>query len=578
MLVTLLRGFLRPYRTAVLAVLGLQVIQGLATLYLPYLNADIIDGGIIKGDIRYILTVGGIMVAVALGQVICAIGAYSGGAYVALSAGRDIRAALFGRVQDFSGREVAQFGIGSLITRTTNDVQQVQMLTLMSLTVLAAAPVICLGGIVLALQQDIPLSGVLVAAVVVLGVAVFLIISRMRPLYRLMQARIDRINRMVRDQIIGVRVIRAFVREDTERERFTTASTDLLDVSLAAGKMVALLIPVMGLILNIAIVAVVWFGAHRVADGSLQIGALAAFIGYLSQILVAVMLASLMFVMLPRAEVCADRISAVLDTDSSVAAPAEPARLQAAEIGDVALANAEFRYPGAEEPVLRGLDLVARAGQTTAVVGSTGSGKTTLLSVIDRLFDVTAGQVRIGGTDLRDIDPAQLPELIALVPQQAYLFSGTVASNLRYGRLDATDEELWHALEVAQAADFVRELRDGLGAPVAQGGTNISGGQRQRLTIARAVLSRARICLFDDSFSALDYTTAAALKQALATELAGRIVIVVSQRISTIRDAQQIVVLDNGRVAASGTHAELMQSSQTYREIALSQLTEQEVM
>jgi ATP-binding cassette subfamily B multidrug efflux pump len=574
-LIQLLRAYLRPYRKPIAVVVLLQLVQTLATLYLPTLNADIIDNGVIKGDVAHILRTGGVMIVVTLAQIAGSIGAVYFGARTAMALGRDVRSAIFHRVQDFSAREVGRFGTPSLITRTTNDVQQVQMLAVLSFTLMVSAPIMCVGGIVLALDQDVPLSSLLLVIVPVLAVIVGLIISRMRPLFRLMQGRIDQINRVLREQISGVRVVRAFVRDRRERERFAAASTELFDVSLGVGRLMALMFPAVMLVMNTSSVAVLWFGGHRIDSGAMQIGALTAFLSYLMQILVSVMMATFMFVMVPRAEVCAERIQEVLDTDSSVVPPADPVWAPAVH-GHLELRDVEFRYPGAEEPVLRGIDLVGRPGETSAVIGSTGSGKTTLLNLIPRLFDATGGTVLVDGVDVRALDPAVLSDAIGLVPQKPYLFSGTIASNLRYGKPDATDEELWQALETAQARDFVERMPEGLEAEIAQGGTNVSGGQRQRLAIARALVHRPEIYLFDDSFSALDYATDAALRAALARETFDATVVIVAQRVSTIRHADRIVVLDEGRVVGTGTHRELMDTNETYREIVLSQLTEQE--
>jgi ATP-binding cassette subfamily B protein len=449
------------------------------------------------------------------------------------------------------------------------------MLVLMTLTLMVSAPIMCVGGIVMALGQDVPLSSLLLAVVPVLGVLVTLIVRRMRPLFRTMQERLDTVNRVLREQITGIRVIRAFVKDDYERKRFAVANEELTEMSLATGRLMALMFPLVMTVVNASSVAVLWFGAQRIDSGNMQIGALTAFLSYLMQILMSVMMATFMFMMLPRAEVCAERIQEVLETDSSVVPPASPVRLLSRH-GHLELRGAEFRYPGAEVPVLRGIDLVARPGETTAVIGSTGSGKTTLLGLIPRLFDATGGEVLVDGTDVRELEPALLAETVGLVPQKPYLFSGTVASNLRYGNPDATDEELWHALEVAQARDFVERLEGGLDAPIAQGGTNVSGGQRQRLAIARVLVRRPEIYLFDDAFSALDYATDAALRAALAHETAEATVVIVAQRVSTIREADRIVVLDEGQVVGTGTHHELMADNPTYREIVLSQLTEQE--
>jgi ATP-binding cassette subfamily B protein len=553
----------------------LQLIQTLATLYLPTLNADIIDGGVVKGDTGYIFRLGGVMIAVTLLQIVCAIGAVFFGARTAMALGRDIRAAVFDRVQSFSAREVGTFGAPSLITRTTNDVQQVQMLVLMTFTMMVAAPIMCVGGVVMALNQDVPLSGLLLVIVPVLGILVSLIVRRMRPLFRGVQERIDTVNRVLREQITGIRVIRAFVRDRHERERFGAANTDLYDVSVRAGRLMSMMFPLVMLIVNLSSVAVVWFGGQRIDSGAMQIGALTAFLSYLMYIFMSIMMATFMVMMLPRAEVCAERIQEVLATESSVIPPEHPVT-ELRRHGELELRGVEFRFPGAEQPVLRDISLVARPGETTAVIGSTGSGKSTLLGLVPRLFDATGGTVLVDGEDVRTLDQETLATTIGLVPQKPYLFSGTVATNLRYGNPDATDEELWHALETAQARDFVERMEGGLDAPIAQGGGNVSGGQRQRLAIARALVRRPEIYLFDDSFSALDYATDAALRSALSRETGRATVVIVAQRVSTIRGADRIVVLDEGRVVGTGTHAELMAENETYREIVLSQLTEQE--
>ncbi len=575
MLIRLLRTYLRPYHGTIALVVVLQLVQTLATLFLPSLNADIVDNGIVLGDTGYIVRTGVVMLAVSFVQIVCAAGAVYFGARTAMAVGRDLRAAIFHRVQDFSTREVGQFGTPSLITRTTVDVQQVQMLALMTFTLMVSAPIMGVGGILMALREDAPLSSLLLVIVPALGAVVALLVVGLRPLFRTMQVRIDDINRVLREQITGVRVIRAFVRDRAEQQRFAVANDALYDVSLGVGRLVAMMFPAVMLVINVASVAVIWFGAHRIDSGEMQIGALTAFLSYLMQILMSVMMATFMFMMVPRAEVCAERIAEVLDTDSSVVPPANPVPALGLH-GRLELRDVEFRYPGAEESVLRGIDLAAGPGEVTAVIGSTGSGKTTLLNLIPRLFDATGGAVLVDGVDVRELDPDMLSRAVGLVPQKPYLFSGTVATNLRYGNPDATDDDLWHALDTAQARAFVEHLADGLDAPVAQGGTNLSGGQRQRLAIARALVRRPEIYLFDDAFSALDYATDAALRAALTRDTASATVVIVAQRVSTIRHADRIVVLDEGRVVATGTHAELMDTSDTYREIVLSQLTEEE--
>ncbi|MEV7734866.1 ABC transporter ATP-binding protein [Streptomyces sp. NPDC088921] len=575
MLIRLLRTYLRPYKKPIAILVLLQFLQTCATLYLPTLNAGIIDNGVVTGDTGYILSFGALMIGISLVQVVCNIGAVFYGARTASALGRDLRAAVFDRVQSFSAREVGQFGAPTLITRTTNDVQQVQMLALMTFTLLVSAPIMCVGGIVLALGLDVPLSGVLVAVVPTLGICVTLIVRRLRPLFRSMQVRLDTVNRVLREQITGNRVIRAFVRDTYEEDRFRKANSDLTEISLKTGNLLALMFPVVMTTVNLSSIAVVWFGAHRIDSGGMQIGDLTAFLAYLMQIVMSVMMATFMFMMVPRAEVCAERVQEVLDTSSSVVPPLAPVR-ELRRHGHLEIRGAGFRYPGAEEPVLKGIDLVARPGEVTAVIGSTGSGKSTLLGLVPRLFDVTDGEVLVDGVAVAEVDPVLLAKTVGLVPQKPYLFAGTVATNLRYGNPDATDEELWHALEVAQAKDFVSGLENGLDSPIAQGGTNVSGGQRQRLAIARTLVQRPEIYLFDDSFSALDYATDAALRAALAEETSEATVVIVAQRVATIRDADRIVVLDEGRVVGTGTHSELMTDNETYREIVLSQLTEAE--
>ena len=575
MLIRLLRTCLRPYKRPIALLVLLQFLQTCATLYLPTLNADIIDQGVVNGDTGYILGYGGLMIGISLVQVVCNIGAVYYGARTASALGRDLRASVFDRVQSFSAREVGHFGAPSLITRTTNDVQQVQMLALMTFTLLVSAPIMCVGGIVLALGLDVPLSGVLVAVVPVLGICVTLIVRRLRPLFRSMQERLDSVNRVLREQITGNRVIRAFVRDEYEQQRFRKANTDLTDFALGTGNLLALMFPIVMTVVNLSSIAVVWFGAHRIDSGGMQIGDLTAFLAYLMQIVMSVMMATFMFMMVPRAEVCAERIQEVLDTSSSVVPPSTPVR-ELRRHGHLEIRGAGFRYPGAEEPVLRAVDLVARPGETTAVIGSTGSGKSTLLGLVPRLFDVTEGQVLVDGVEVAEIDPKLLAKTVGMVPQKPYLFAGTVATNLRYGNPDATEDDLWSALEIAQAKDFVERLESGLDAPIAQGGTNVSGGQRQRLAIARTLVQRPEIYLFDDSFSALDYATDAALRAALTQETSEATVVIVAQRVATIRDADRIVVLDEGRVVGTGRHHELMADNETYREIVLSQLTEAE--
>ncbi|QIZ98232.1 ABC transporter ATP-binding protein [Leifsonia sp. PS1209] len=575
MLLKLLGRFLRPHWPLLIGVVVFQLAQSLLSLWLPTLNADITDNGIAKGDTNYIVWVGAGMLGVTLVQVACSITAVYFGAKVAMRVGRDLRGAIFQKVGEFSEREVSKFGAPSLITRNTNDVQQVQMLVLMTCTLLVSAPILAIGGIILAMQQDIQLSWLIAVSVPILLVAVGLIITRMVPLFRTMQERIDRVNRVLREQLTGIRVVRAFVREDIETGRFRKANADVTDTALRAGRLFALMFPIVMLVLNVSSVAVIWFGAFRVQDGSMQIGTLTAFLQYLMQILMAVMMATFMAVLVPRAAVCADRIGEVLGTESSVRIPSSPVTELEAH-GTLEFVDVGFSYPGAEQPVLSDVTFLAKTGQTTAIIGSTGAGKTTLVNLIPRLFDATSGLVLVDGVDVAELDPDLLWSRIGLVPQKPYLFSGTIASNLRYGKPDATDDELWQALEIAQARDFVEAMAEGLDAPIAQGGTNVSGGQRQRLAIARALVKRPEIYVFDDSFSALDTATDARLRQALSRQVAGATMIVVAQRVSTIVDADQIIVLDDGRVVGRGTHDELLQTNETYAEIVSSQLTAEE--
>jgi ATP-binding cassette subfamily B protein len=571
MLIRLLRTYLRPYSGPLIAVVALQLVATMASLYLPSLNADIIDKGVAKGDTGYIVSTGGWMLLVTIAQIACAIAAVYFGARAAMAFGRDVRSAIFHRVGTFSGREVAQFGAPSLITRSTNDVQQVQMLVLMTCTLMVAAPIMCVGGIIMALRQDVGLSWLMAVSIPILVIAIGLIVVRMVPLFRAMQARIDVVNRVLREQLSGIRVVRAFVRERHEAERFGEANATLTSTALRAGRLMVLIFPIVMLILNGSSVAVLWFGAARVNSGDMQIGALTAFLMYLMLILTSVMMASFMAIMIPRAAVCADRIGQVLNTESSVTPPANPVR-EVNSRGELELKDVEFRYPGAAAPVLQNISFRATAGQTTAIIGSTGAGKTTLISLVARLFDATSGTVLIDGVSVRDLDPEMLWSRIGLVPQKPYLFTGTVASNLRYGNPQATDPELWQALDVAQAGDFVRAMPGGLEAPIAQGGTNVSGGQRQRLAIARALVRQPEIYLFDDSFSALDLATDARLRAALRPRTARATVVIVSQRVSTITDADQIVVLDDGAIVGLGRHQELLATCPTYVEIVQSQL------
>ncbi|MDQ7991742.1 MAG: ABC transporter ATP-binding protein [Propionicimonas sp.] len=573
---SLLSRFLRPYSWLVVGVVVLQLIQSIASLFLPSLNAQIIDDGVTTGDTATILRLGAIMLAVSLVQVGGQVGATWFGARVAMSFGRDIRNAIFSRALTFSSREVNRFGAPSLITRNTNDVQQVQQLVLMTAVMLVAAPLTAIGGVFMALREDVGLSWIILVAVILLGILIGILIVNMTPLFKVMQVRVDALNRVLREQIAGLRVIRAFVREPTEAARFDRANLDLADTGTRAGRYMMTMFPAVMLIMNLSQVAVLWFGAHRVADGYLQVGQLTAYLSYLMQILMSVLMSTMMLMIAPRAQVSAGRINEVLGTESSVLPPASPVTTVTSH-GTVAFEGVDFAYPGAETPVLSGITFTARPGETTAVIGSTGSGKTTLVGLVPRLFDATAGSVRVDGVDVRELDPDLLWERIGYVPQKPYLFSGTVASNLRLGKPDATDEELWRALEIAQGRGFVERMPNGLDSPIAQGGTNVSGGQRQRLSIARALVRKPEIYVFDDSFSALDVATDAALRTALAPEVAQAAVIVVAQRVSSIRHADQIVVLDNGRIVGLGTHEELVEDCPTYAEIVESQFKASEV-
>jgi ATP-binding cassette subfamily B protein len=572
LLYRLLLTYLRPYRRELSYVLVLQLIGTVASLYLPGLNADIIDFGVAKGDAGYIVSTGGWMLAVTLLQIVCSGGAVYYAARSAMAFGRDVRSAIFHRVGEFSAREVAGFGPPSLITRTTNDVQQVQLLVVLVCTMLVTAPIMCVAGVILALNEDVGLSWLMVVCVPVLLLAIGAIVSRMVPQFRLMQTRIDRVNRVLREQLSGIRVVRAFVREPAETRRFAEANASLTDTALRVGKLQALIFPTVILILNASSVAVLWFGAHQVDAGELRIGSMTAFLNYLVQILMSVMMATFIATMIPRAAVCAERINEVLDTESSVVPSTAPVR-ELPKHAELEFRGAGFRYPGAADPVLHDISFRVETGKTTAIVGSTGAGKTTLVSLIPRLIDVTEGSVLVDGVDVRDLDLDVLWSRIGLVPQRPYLFTGTVASNLRYGNPDATDEELLDALEIAQARDFVEDMPGGLDAPITQGGTNVSGGQRQRLCIARALVRRPEIYLFDDSFSALDLATDARLRAALRPHIEQSAVLVVAQRVSTVLDADQIIVLDGGSVVGAGSHHELLETCQTYVEIVQSQLT-----
>jgi ATP-binding cassette subfamily B multidrug efflux pump len=570
MLLQLVRRYLAPHRQKVAAVVVLQLVGTIASLYLPSLNADIIDQGVALGDTGFIVRTGGVMLVVSLVQVVASVAAAYLAAQIAMGLGRDLRAAVFHQVVGFSAQEVGRFGAPTLISRNTNDVTQIQTVAFMALAVMVAAPITMVGGIIMALRQDVGLAWLVVVAVPLLAVAVGLVIRRMLPQFRRMQTSLDSVNRVLREQITGIRVVRAFVREQHEERRFAVGNDELTATALAVGRLQALIFPIVMIILNASTVGVLWFGAARVQSGAMQIGALTAFMSYLIQILTSVMMATFMSMMIPRASVSADRIGEVLDTASSVVAPGDGRRDVPARVA-VELDAVDFHYPGAQAPVLHGVSFTAEPGRTTAIIGSTGSGKTTLVDLVPRLFDVTGGSVRVGGTDVREIDLDVLWGQIGLVPQKPYLFTGTVASNLRYGNPDATDDQLWDALRIAQAADFVGDLPLGLDAPIAQGGSTVSGGQRQRLAIARALVRRPPVYLFDDAFSALDLATDARLRAALRPVTREATVIVVAQRVSTIIDADRIVVLEDGAVVGQGTHDELLATCPTYQEIVASQ-------
>ncbi len=575
-MIRLLTTYLRPYRGALLLIVALLTVQALGTLYLPSLNADIINNGVAKGDIPYILRTGGLMLLVSLVLGIASIIAVYWSSKTAMAFGRDVRGAIFRKVLDFSQTETNTFGPPSLITRNTNDVQQVQMLVVMGLNVMILAPIMAVGGVIMCLREDVTLSAVLLVIVPLMTVFLAVMLSRALPLFRAMQLKVDRINQIVRETLSGVRVIRAFVRTRHEEERFDVANLDLFATTLRVNRLFALMIPTVMAIFNLSTVVIMWFGSIAVDDGTLAIGNLTAFLAYVMQILFSVMMATIMFVMVPRAAASSERIQQVLDTEVAIHDPAAPVAI-AVPRGRVEFRDVEFRYPGAEDAVLRAIAFSAGPGETTAVVGSTGSGKSTLVNLIPRFYDVTGGSVTLDGVDLRDLRQEDLWARIGVIPQRAFLFTGTVASNLRYGAPDATDEELWQALTIAQARTFVAEMEGGLEAPITQGGSNVSGGQRQRLAIARALVKRPLVYIFDDSFSALDFKTDSMLRAALRDETREATVIIVAQRVGTIMHADRIVVMDGGSIVGIGTHAELMAGCDTYREIVYSQLTAEEV-
>ncbi|USQ79615.1 ABC transporter ATP-binding protein/permease [Ornithinimicrobium faecis] len=570
MLIRLLRNHLGPYRWLVVVLLVLQLASTIASLYLPSLNGRIIDEGVAVGQTGPILRLGAIMLGVSLLQVTVTIVATYLASRTSASVGRDVRGSIFDRVAVFSAQEVNRFGAPTLISRSTNDITQVQMVTFMGLTLMVGVPIMMVGGVIMALREDVGLSWLVAVAVPLLALIVGLIIRRMVPQFTLMQKSIDWVNRVLREQITGIRVVRAFVREEHERSRFAEANTQYTGTAIAVGKLMALVFPLVMLVFNASSIAVLWFGAFRVDDGHMEIGALTAFMQYLIFVLMSVMMATFMSTMIPRAEVSAGRIIEVLDTDSSVLEPAPAVTIPGGPVA-IEFRDVEFTYPGAEVPVLEGVSFIAHPGQTTAIIGSTGAGKTTLVNLIPRLYDVTGGTVLMGGVDVREAELAAVWSRVGLVPQKPYLFTGSVADNLRYGDADATDEQLWDALRIAQGTDFVHDMPEGLDSAIAQGGGNVSGGQRQRLAIARAVVRRPDIYLFDDSFSALDLMTDRRLRAALEPETADATVIVVAQRVSTIIGADQIVVLEDGKVVGVGSHEDLLIDCTTYQEIVQSQ-------
>jgi len=574
-MIPILRRYLRPYSLPIALVLVLLLVQAIANLYLPELNADIINNGVAKGDTDYILQTGGYMLVVTFVLMIASFIAVYFSAKVAMGFGRDVRSSIFRKVETFSQVEVNHFGAASLITRNTNDVQQVQQVVLMALTMMISAPILAIGGVIMAYRQDGPLTAILLVILPIMALLIATVMRRALPLFRVMQVKIDRINLVMRETLAGVRVIRAFVRTEHEEQRFDVASRDLMDVGLRVNRLFAITMPALMLIMNLSTVAVLWLGAYRVDSGAMPIGNLTAFMQYIAQILMAIMMAVIMFIMVPRAAVSGDRLAEVLDTEPSIWDPPTP--ISPARTGLIEFRDVEFRYPGAEEPILRGITFTARPGETTAIVGSTGSGKTTLINLLPRFYDATSGEVLVDGVNVNGMDRQDLWRRIGMVPQKAFLFGGTVASNLRYGDEAATDDDMWKALDIAQGKDFVAEMPEGLEAPISQGGSNVSGGQRQRLAIARALAKNPDIYVFDDSFSALDFRTDARLRAALARELGHATVIIVAQRVGTILHADQIIALDDGRIAGIGTHEQLMATCETYREIVLSQVTEEEV-
>jgi len=569
--------FLKPYWKQLTLTIILLSIQAISNLYLPNLNADIINNGIAKGDIKYITNTGLFMLGVTLILAVCAIGSSYLSSKISMSFGKDMRRAIFYKVESFSQADLDKFGTPSLITRNTNDVHQMQMLMFIGLNLMVMAPIMCIGGIIMALRQDVVLSYSIIIIVPIMVALVGILLVKTIPIFRSIQVKIDRVNQIMREKLMGVRVIRAFVKSDYEKRRFDEANRDLTSTTLRVNRIIAFAIPSLMIVMNISIVAIIWFGGHRIDSGAMPIGNLTAFLTYIMEIMMSVMIAMAMFIMIPRAEASAERILDVLNTEPSIKDQNNPIVPIIAK-GSVEFWDVDFRYPGAEEPVLKDISFKTIPGETTAIIGSTGCGKSTLVNLIPRFYDVTNGCIKIDDIDIRDIPLKDLRDRIGLVPQKAFLFSGTIADNLRYGNENATDEELWHALDVAQAKDFVMELPDRLYAPVDQGGVNFSGGQRQRLAIARALVKKPEIYVFDDSFSALDFKTDARLRLALKNETVNSTVIIVAQRVSTIMDADQIITLnDDGTIAGIGNHNKLMDTCDVYRDIVYSQLSEEEI-
>ncbi|GER66301.1 ABC transporter ATP-binding protein [Weizmannia acidilactici] len=568
--------YLKPFWMQVALVIVLVFLQTMSELYLPTLMSDIVDKGVVNGDVSYIWKIGGYMLAVAAAGMLCSIGASFFTAKSATGFGRVLRSKVFSHVETFFQEEINQIGTASLITRTTNDIFQVQQVLTIMLRMMVMAPLMCIGGIIMALTRDVKLSGVLAVAIPVIAIVILFVQSKAIPLFQLMQKKLDALNRVMRENLTGIRVIRAFSRTDFEKERFDHANVDLTNTAIRVNKIMAVMMPMMMLILNFSTIAIVWFGGHRIDSGAMEVGDLMAFIQYAMQIMFSFIMLSVMFIMIPRASVSAGRIREVLDLNTKIIDPKEPKQANENLSRTIVFDNVAFRYENAEQPVLSNISFQAGPGEVTAIIGGTGSGKSTLLNLIPRFYDVTEGRILIDGTDIREMKQEDLRKKIGFVPQKAVLFSGTIAENIRYGNQQATDAEVEHAAEVAQAASFIKEMPDGFQSVISQGGTNVSGGQKQRLSIARALVRKAEFYLFDDSFSALDFKTDAALRRALKKETGESCVLIVAQRVSTVMDADRIIVLDEGKIAGIGTHRELLETCGVYREIVSSQLAEEE--